>query len=78
MDITSFLRAGAVINTGERQIVYVDKGEGYFEPREVTIGIKTDEMAEVIRGLGLREGERVASSSTFLIDSESKLQGISR
>jgi hypothetical protein len=38
--------------------------------------MKVDEMAEVIKGL--REGERVASSATFLIDSESKLQGISQ
>jgi len=72
MDITSFLRAGAVINTGRRQRVYVVKGEGYFEPREVVLGMKVDGMAEVIRGL--REGERVASSATFLIVSESKLK----
>ena len=32
----------AVIDTGTRQIVYVDKGEGYFEPREVMLGVRTE------------------------------------
>ena len=41
----------AVIDTGVRQIVYVDKGEGYFEPREVTTGLKVDELVEVTAGI---------------------------
>ncbi|MBA4395178.1 MAG: efflux RND transporter periplasmic adaptor subunit, partial [Desulfobacca sp.] len=64
----------AVIDTGLRQIVYVDKGEGNFEPREVSVGLKTDQMVEVTQGL--RIGEKVASSANFLIDSEAKLKGI--
>lgn len=64
----------AVIDTGLRQIVYVDKGDGNFEPREVSIGLKTDQMVEVTRGL--RVGEKVASSPNFLIDSEAKLKGV--
>ena len=64
----------AVIDTGTRQIVYVDKGEGYFEPRQVILGLKADRMAEVIQGL--KAGEKVASSGTFLIDSEAQLKGI--
>ncbi|MDI6800729.1 MAG: efflux RND transporter periplasmic adaptor subunit [Thermodesulfovibrionales bacterium] len=64
----------AVIDTGMRQIVYVDKGDGYFEPREITIGIRADGLVEVIRGL--KAGEKIASSATFLIDSEAKLKGI--
>ncbi|MBI5055519.1 MAG: efflux RND transporter periplasmic adaptor subunit [Nitrospirae bacterium] len=64
----------AVIDTGARQIIYVDKGEGYFEPREVSLGLKADGMAEVIDGL--KAGEKVASSGTFLIDSEAQLKGI--
>ena len=64
----------AIIDTGLRQIVYVDKGDGNFEPREITIGLRTDQMVEVIRGL--RAGEKVASSANFLIDSEAKLKGI--
>jgi membrane fusion protein, copper/silver efflux system len=64
----------AVIDTGMRQIVYVDKGDGNFEPREVSVGLKTDQMVEVTKGL--RVGEKVASSANFLIDSEAKLKGI--
>jgi Cu(I)/Ag(I) efflux system membrane fusion protein len=64
----------AVIDTGVRQIVYVDKGEGYFEPREVTTGIKVDELVEVTGGI--KAGEKVASSANFLIDSEAQLKGV--
>lgn len=64
----------AIIDTGTRQIVYVDKGEGYFEPREIKIGLRADEMVEVIAGL--KEGEKVAASGTFLIDSEAVLKGV--
>lgn len=64
----------AVIDTGTRQIIYVDKGEGYFEPREVHIGLKADGMTEVLHGLDA--GEKVASSGTFLIDSEAQLKGV--
>jgi len=64
----------AVINTGVRQIVYVDKGEGYFEPREVTTGLKVDDIVEVTGGI--KAGEKVASSANFLIDSEAQLKGV--
>jgi len=64
----------AVIDTGTRQIVYVDKGEGFFEPREVSTGLKVDEFVEVTGGL--RAGEKVASSANFLIDSEAQLKGV--
>lgn len=64
----------AVIDTGTRQIVYVDKGDGYFEPREVMLGIRSEGFREVL--MGLKAGEKVASSATFLIDSEAQLKGI--
>lgn len=64
----------AVIDTGTRQIVYVDKGEGYFEPREVMLGIRAEGLREVLKGL--KAGEKVASSATFLIDSEAQLKGV--
>jgi Cu(I)/Ag(I) efflux system membrane fusion protein len=64
----------AVIDTGTRQIVYVDKGEGYFEPREVLTGLRAEGMAEVLKGI--KTGEKVASSGNFLIDSEAQLKGI--
>ena len=64
----------AVINTGARQLVYVDKGDGYFEPREVSLGVKAAGMAEVLSGV--QAGEKVASAATFLIDSEARLKGV--
>jgi Cu(I)/Ag(I) efflux system membrane fusion protein len=64
----------AVIDTGTKKVVYVDKGEGHFEPREVILGLRTDEMVEVVKGL--KAGEKVAAGANFLIDSEAKLKGI--
>ena len=64
----------AIIDTGTRQIVYVDRGEGYFEPREVMLGVRAEGLREVI--MGLKSGEKVASSATFLIDSEAKLKNV--
>ncbi len=64
----------AVIDTGVRQITYVDKGDGYFEPREVRTGLKVDDLVEVTAGI--KAGEKVASSANFLIDSEAQLKGI--
>ncbi len=65
---------GAIIDTGERQVVYVDQGDGYFEPREVMLGLRADGWREVIKGV--KEGERVAASSVFLIDSEAQLKNV--
>jgi membrane fusion protein, copper/silver efflux system len=64
----------AVIDTGQRQVAYVDRGEGNFEPREVVAGLRADGMREIISGL--KPGERVASSALFLIDSEAQLKGV--
>lgn len=64
----------AIIDTGKRQIVYVDKGDGFFEPREVVAGLRADGAVEIIKGL--KAGEKVASSGNFLIDSEARLKGI--
>jgi membrane fusion protein, copper/silver efflux system len=64
----------AVIDTGTRKVVYVDKGEGIFEPREVETGIRADGFTEIV--MGLKAGEKVATSATFLIDSEAQLRGV--
>jgi membrane fusion protein, copper/silver efflux system len=64
----------AVLDTGPRQIVYVDKGEGNFEPREVKLGLHAEGYREVLSGLKI--GEKVARSATFLIDSEAQLKGV--
>ena len=66
----------AIMPTGERNVVFVDKGEGKLEPRIVQLGAKYGDIYEVHSGL--REGERVVASANFLIDAESKVQGALR
>ena len=63
---------GAIIDTGVRQMAIIDRGNGYFEPREVKVGTKVDDYYEVIEGL--KTGEKVVTSANFLIDSESRLK----
>jgi RND family efflux transporter MFP subunit len=62
----------AVIPTGERTLVFVDKGDGHYEPREVALGARVAGGYEVRRGLAA--GERVVVSANFLLDSESSLR----
>lgn len=62
----------AVIHSGERNVVIVDKGGGRFEPRTVTLGVQGDGVFEVKSGL--HDGERAVTSAQFLIDSESNLR----
>ena len=62
----------AVIDSGVRQIVLVQTGEGRFAPREVKLGARTDDHVEVIDGV--REGESVVVTANFLIDAESNLK----
>jgi len=62
----------AVFATGTQQIVFVDRGQGLLEPREVTLGAKADQFDEVKQGVN--EGESVVTSGNFLIDSESRLK----
>ena len=62
----------AVMDTGRRQAVLVDKGEGRFEPREVRLGQRGDGYVEVREGIS--EGEPVVTSANFLIDAESNLK----
>jgi RND family efflux transporter MFP subunit len=63
----------AVMDTGERQYVFVDKGEGYLGPRLVKAGPEV-EQGRVIEE-GLSEGERVVTAANFILDSESRLRG---
>jgi Cu(I)/Ag(I) efflux system membrane fusion protein len=62
----------AVISTGERMIVFIAKGEGRFQPREVTTGAKVRGYYEIRSGLV--GGEQVVVSGNFLLDSESRLR----
>jgi membrane fusion protein, copper/silver efflux system len=63
----------AVMPTGMRSVVFVDKGDGKLEPRIVQLGTKYGDIYEVQSGL--QENERVVASANFLIDAESKVQG---
>jgi Cu(I)/Ag(I) efflux system membrane fusion protein len=69
---TLVVPASAVLQSGLRQLVFVDQGQGVFAPREVKLGVKTDSRFAVLGGL--TAGERVVTSGNFLLDSESKLQ----
>ncbi len=62
----------AVLDSGIRQIVFVEKGDGHFESKEVTLGMRVDGQQEILSGL--KPGARVVASANFFLDSESKLR----
>ncbi len=64
--------ASGVLQSGTRQVVFVNRGDGYLEPREVELGARASEEFIVLKGL--KEGEEIVTSANFLIDSESQLQ----
>ncbi len=64
--------SSAVIDSGERQIVLLDKGDGRFEPRVVKLGRRGDGRVEIMEGLA--ENDKVVVSANFLIDAESNLK----
>ena len=64
--------ADAVLDTGDRQTVFVDLQNGYLQPRQVVVGERLGDRVTITSGVSA--GERVVSSGTFLIDSESQLK----
>jgi Cu(I)/Ag(I) efflux system membrane fusion protein len=62
----------AVLDSGLRKVVFIDKGGGRFEPAEIKLGGKFDGYYEVLAGLS--PGERILASASFLLDSESRLK----
>jgi RND family efflux transporter MFP subunit len=66
----------AVLDTGLRQIVFVDKGEGRLEPREVVVSDRADGLAIIAEGL--EAGETIVTSGNFLLDSESRMKAALR
>jgi membrane fusion protein, copper/silver efflux system len=62
----------AVLDSGERQTVFLDRGNGNFEPRQVKTGQQVGDRVEILSGLSA--GERIVTSGNFLIDSESQLK----
>jgi RND family efflux transporter MFP subunit len=64
----------AIMDSGTRQVVFVDKGEGRFEPREVKTGVRSKGKTQVLSGLNVQD--RVVVKANFLLDSESRLSAL--
>jgi membrane fusion protein, copper/silver efflux system len=64
--------ADAVLDSGHKKTVFVDQGDGLFDPREVETGWHIGNRVEIVKGL--KTGEKIVTSGNFLIDSESRLQ----
>ncbi len=62
----------AILDSGLKKTVFVDRGNGYFEPRRVETGWRFDDRAEIVQGL--TPGEKIVISGNFLIDSESRMR----
>lgn len=62
----------AVIDTGDRRLVFLDRPDGTIEPRAIEVGVKLADGYQVLRGLA--KGDRVVTSANFLLDSESSLK----
>ncbi|UVT19672.1 MAG: efflux RND transporter periplasmic adaptor subunit [Nitrospira sp.] len=65
----------AVMETGLRQLVFMDRGQGRYEPAAVKLGRRGQDAVEVMEGL--KEGDRIVTSANFLLDAESKLASAS-
>ena len=64
--------ADAVLNSGDRKTVFIDRGNGYLEPRQVKTGEREGDRIQILSGLS--GGERIVTSGNFLIDSESQMK----
>jgi membrane fusion protein, copper/silver efflux system len=69
---TIVVPAEAIVDSGLRKMVFVDRGNGYFEPRMVETGWRSGDDVEVTKGL--MPGERIVISGTFFLDSESRMR----
>lgn len=67
-----FVPADAVLDSGLRKTVFIDRGNGFFEPRNVKTGWRIGDRVEIVSGL--RTGELIVVSGNFLIDSESRME----
>ncbi len=72
MPSTIAIPSDAILDTGLKQTVFVDRGNGFFEPRVVETGWRLGNRVEIIKGLV--PGEQIVTSGTFLIDSESRME----
>ena len=65
----------AVLDSGREQRIFISQGEGMFEPRKATVGVRTQQWYEILEGV--KEGETVVATANFLLDSESNLKSAS-
>jgi len=72
MPATLTVPADAIVDTGLRRTLFVDRGNGFFEPRQVETGWRIGDQVEITKGL--MAGERVVISGNFLLDSESRMK----
>lgn len=63
----------SLIDTGKRQVVWVETSTGMFEPRDVQVGERVEDKVQILSGI--KQGDKVAVSGGYLIDSESQLKG---
>ncbi|CUX02017.1 MULTISPECIES: efflux RND transporter periplasmic adaptor subunit [Rhizobium/Agrobacterium group] len=63
--------SSAVVDTGDRQVIFIDKGNGKFEPKDVTLGVRGEEKTEIAKGVAA--GDKVVVAANFLLDAESNL-----
>ena len=63
----------ALMDTGAEQYVFIDKGDGYVQPRQVKVSAETGDKVGIQEGL--KPGERVVTGANFIVDSESRLKG---
>ena len=69
---TVIIPVDAIVDSGLRNTVFVDRGNGFFEPRTIETGWRIGDKVEIVKGL--MPGERIVISGTFLIDSESRMK----
>ena len=68
--------SSAVVDTGDRTLVFVDMGGGRLVPQDVETGRRSEELTEIV--FGVEPGQRVVTSAQFLLDSESNLAEVMR
>lgn len=68
--------AAAVLDSGAAKTVFLDRGNGLFEPRSVETGMRSADRVEIVKGL--QAGDRIVTSAAFLLDSESQIKGAAR
>ncbi len=72
LDMNLVVPRQAVMDLGDRKVVFVEKDAGIFEPVEIQAGFQNDHYWSVLKGV--QEGEKVVANGNFLLDSESRLR----